>query len=54
MREFVVGILYRVFLLALAVALIYMLPTIAHLLGDLMAAVFVPLLESLIQNMSNS
>ena len=54
MKDFAKDISYRAFYLALAVALIYMLPTLAHLLGELSAAVFVPLLENTIQNLGNS
>ena len=53
MREFAKDISYRVLFLALALVLLYFLPTLARLFGDFMAVVFVPLLEDVIQNMSN-
>ena len=50
MRDFVKDISYRVFYLALAAALIYMLPTLVHSLSEFVAVVFTPLLEGTIQN----
>ena len=52
MKDLAKDISYRVFFLALAAVLIYMLPTLAHLLGEFATAIFVPLLESAVQNMS--
>ncbi len=53
MRELAKDISYRLFLLVLVLVFLYFLPVLAHLFGDFMAAVFVPLLENTIQNMSN-
>lgn len=50
MKDFAKDISYRAFCLALAITLIYMLPTLAHLLGEFAATIFVPLLENTVQS----
>lgn len=50
MRELAKDISYRVFYLALAAALIYMLPTLAQLAGEFAVTIFVPLLENTVQS----
>lgn len=51
MRQLAVDISYRLFYLAAAAAILYFLPTLVILFGDLATAVFTPVLESVVQNM---
>lgn len=50
MKNFAKDISYRVFYFALAIALLYILPTLAHLFSEFAAMFFIPLLENAIQN----
>lgn len=51
MKRIAIDISCRMFFLALALVLLYFLPTLARLFGEIMASIFVPLLENTIQNM---
>jgi hypothetical protein len=51
MRRIAINISYRLFFLALALVLLYFLPALARLFGDISTGVLVPLLENTIQNM---